>query len=352
LSIDESRQQQIRRHRLQIQCAAHGIDIGAAAPITVIPSPTVTAYRHRARLQIDGTVQPAAVGFHGDRNWTIVDAAVCAMFAPPLAQAYKTLRNLILGAAPSDVADLTGAEIVALEGATGALVYLNPRDRAPAAWPRLGEEWLSRRSDLVAGVAVRLPRGDPRPEILGAPAIWGQAPLGMPVAAAARGFIQANLGCAERLALTLAKRVLAVCARPRVLELYAGSGLFGWAMADEGADVRSVEWDAAAVAAAQRLPAPRRGSFRCEVGDSRTASLSGCDVLLTDAPRAGLGALAHTIVEYGPPCVVLISCFVEPLARDLAVLVRAGYGVSEWLLADFFPQTQHTETAVILHRPG
>lgn len=351
LSIDESRQQQFRRQRLLTQCAAHGVEINAATTITEIGSPAVTAYRHRARLQIDGALQPPRVGFHGDRNWAIVDAAVCAMFAPPLARVYETLRGLILGAAATDVADLTGAEIVALNGAAGALVYLNPRDRAPAAWPRLGEGWLSRRSDVLAGVAVRLPRGDSRPEILGAPAIWGQAPLGMPVAAAARGFVQANLGCAELLALTLAQRVRCVGARPRVLELYAGSGLFGWAMADAGADVRGVEWNAAAVAAAQRLPAPRIGSFLCEVGDSRTASLSDCDVLLTDAPRAGLGTLAQAIVEQGPPCVVLISCFVEALARDLGVLVRAGYVVNEWLLADFYPQTRHTETAVILNRP-
>ncbi|MFN7964462.1 MAG: hypothetical protein U0V87_02095 [Acidobacteriota bacterium] len=349
LSIDEKRQQAIRRERLFALCAAHGIDLSTAA-ITEIPSRDAIAYRYRARLQIDGTVRPARIGFHGDRDWTIVDATACAMFAPPLARAYESVRRLILSDETDAIADLTGAEIVALEGSVGALVYLNPRDRAPAAWPQLGEQWLTRGGAALAGVAVRVPRGDARPAVLGCPAIVGRAPRGMPVAAAARGFVQANLGCAERLARAIADRIVGLLPSPRVMELFAGSGLFGWAVADVGADVRGVEWDEAAVAAAQLLPPPRLGRFRCESGDSRRAALNDCDLLLTDAPRAGLGRLAHSIVEHGPSWVVLISCYAETLVRDLTVLVSGGYELKELWLADFYPQTQHLESVVFLQR--
>jgi 23S rRNA (uracil1939-C5)-methyltransferase len=47
---------------------------------------------------------------------------------------------------------------------------------------------------------------------------------------------------------------------------------------------------------------------------------------------------------------VYVSCDPVTLARDLKMLVQAGYSVTELHLVDLFPQTFHLETVVVLRR--
>jgi len=47
---------------------------------------------------------------------------------------------------------------------------------------------------------------------------------------------------------------------------------------------------------------------------------------------------------------VYVSCDPVTLARDLKMLVQAGYSVAELHLVDLFPQTFHLETVVVLRR--
>ena len=52
----------------------------------------------------------------------------------------------------------------------------------------------------------------------------------------------------------------------------------------------------------------------------------------------------------GPAAIVYVSCDPTTLARDVAVLVRAGYRVEKLWLVDLFPQTFHLESMVYLVR--
>ena len=70
--------------------------------------------------------------------------------------------------------------------------------------------------------------------------------------------------------------------------------------------------------------------------------------VLADPPRAGLGAAAVArLLEITPRKIVIVACDPATLARDLVVLVEAGYRIEEAHLLDLFPQTFHLET--VLH---
>ncbi len=346
LQIEEVHQQGLRRRRLLRELGVLGIDVAHVA-LRTVAAPAALAGRARARFQTAFAGDRAKVGLHRLGRPETLDIPACPVLAPEVAAVYARLRELLLALRP---ADLTGFEIVALPGAPGALVALNPRDRAPATWPQLGDEILDACGDLVAGVAVRAARAV---DVRGARAVLGRVPGGGPVAVGACGFVQSHLVAAERLADEV---VRLAGARPgaAVLELFAGSGFLGWRLAAAGADVTAAEVDANAVAAAALLPPPGRGTLALEAGDAEAfyaaRSAGPWDALVADPPRGGLGRLAARVAESGPRRVVLVSCSVRGLARDLPALVAGGYRVVDVVQVDMFPQTRHAETVIALER--
>jgi 23S rRNA (uracil1939-C5)-methyltransferase len=215
----------------------------------------------------------------------------------------------------------------------------------------VGESLLERVGGALTGVAVRLPRADPRPQIVGTRFLSGTTERGRPVAATAGGFLQANLHAAERLADELV-RLTGIGGARRCIELYAGTGLLGWRLAEQGADVRAYELDGDSVAAARALPAPPRGALAIDRADAadalRLADVGATDVVVADPPRSGLGPVAPLLVERRPRRVVLVSCSTRSLGKDVGCLVRAGYRVREAVAIDLFPQTRHVESLVRL----
>ncbi len=83
-----------------------------------------------------------------------------------------------------------------------------------------------------------------------------------------------------------------------------------------------------------------------------TSALTRCvDVVVLDPPRAGCGGHAlHAVAHLEPDRTVYVSCDPETLARDLALLARAGYRTASVQPVDMFPQTAHTEAVALLLR--
>ena len=78
--------------------------------------------------------------------------------------------------------------------------------------------------------------------------------------------------------------------------------------------------------------------------------LPACDLLVVDPPRAGLLATgAAAILAAAPPRVLLVSCSLDSLARDLAALTPS-YRVTASRLCDLFPHTEHVEALTLLER--
>src|SRR3954447_15745523 len=144
-----------------------------------------------------------------------------------------------------------------------------------------------------------------------------------------------------------------------VLDLYAGVGLFGGALAPAaGTDGRvvCVESDEAGCAAADvNLAAlPRAGVWQGEVDPEGLEALlpelgAPPDVVVLDPPRAGAGRqVSRLLAGTGARAVVYVACDPAALARDVAAFGEAGYRLAGITGFDAFPMTAHVECVALL----
>jgi tRNA/tmRNA/rRNA uracil-C5-methylase (TrmA/RlmC/RlmD family) len=160
------------------------------------------------------------------------------------------------------------------------------------------------------------------------------------------GFWQVHPAAADALVGAVA-RFAAVRPGETVLDLYAGVGLFGGALAPAvGGDGRvvCVESDAAACAAADANLAdlPQAEVWQGDVDAPGLSELLGDlgrpDVVVLDPPRDGAA----------PRAVVYVACDPASLARDVAAFAAAGYRLDALRAFDCFPMTAHVECVALL----
>lgn len=172
------------------------------------------------------------------------------------------------------------------------------------------------------------------------------------------GFWQVHPAAADALVAAVAA-LAGVRAGETVLDLYAGAGLFGGALAPAaGPDGRvvCVESDAAACAAADANLAdlPQAEVWQGEVDPEGLAGLleelgTPPDVVVLDPPRAGAGAaVSRLLAGTGARAVVYVACDPASLARDVAAFGAAGYRLAGLRAFDAFPMTAHVECVALL----
>jgi 23S rRNA (uracil1939-C5)-methyltransferase len=135
-------------------------------------------------------------------------------------------------------------------------------------------------------------------------------------------------------------------------DLYAGVGLFSRALAKTFQQVVAVE------AAATDLVNSFKGTGRRAIEATTVEFLRQAVVqrerpqlIVVDPPRAGVGAdVCALLARVSAPELIYVSCDPVTLARDLKMLVDAGYKLEELHLVDLFPQTFHLETIAVLRR--
>ena len=150
--------------------------------------------------------------------------------------------------------------------------------------------------------------------------------------------------------------MLAAGSDDAVLDLYAGIGTIGLAVAREAGSVTAIEENPVAtrlagvnaringIANLRTVPGRVEEALRrVRVGQHRSAVL--------DPPRAGCepGAVAE-LLRLGPERLVYVSCEPTTHARDIALLVRGGYRVRRAAVVDMFPHTYHVESVALLER--
>ncbi|MGY1986640.1 hypothetical protein ACI792_10465 [Blastococcus sp. SYSU DS0669] len=172
------------------------------------------------------------------------------------------------------------------------------------------------------------------------------------------GFWQVHPAAADALVDAVAG-FAAVTAGETVLDLYAGAGLFGGALAPgvgAGGRVVCVEADPGACAAADANLAdlPQAEVWQGEVDADGLAELlaelgSGPDVVVLDPPRAGAGtAVSRRLAGSGARAVVYVACDPAALGRDVAAFAAAGYRLAALRGFDAFPMTAHVECVALL----
>ncbi len=338
----------------------------------------VTGYRTRAKL----VVAPGPrLGLHARGSHEVLDLPGCRVLAPGLARAAEALRAL-LAAPPApaetvlravgdgagrlravdlrEVQDDEGAALLltlvletpepdrtALEAAADALASALPALRSLAL--RLHDG----RAPGLLGGPPRLVRG----ELLLRERLRPDAPFEL---VGAGSFAQAHRAQAAVLQEAVVSALGALGARgraARVLDLYAGTGGLGLALAAQGAAPVLVEAYVPAARAAEA--AARAQGLALEVralpAEAALPELfregARFEAAVANPPRAGLPprvreALARLVT--GP--LVYVSCEPATLARDLAHLAELGWRCERLEPFDLMPLTEQVESLAVLRR--
>jgi tRNA/tmRNA/rRNA uracil-C5-methylase (TrmA/RlmC/RlmD family) len=142
----------------------------------------------------------------------------------------------------------------------------------------------------------------------------------------------------------------------RVLDLYAGVGLFSAFLAERvgpSGSVVAVESDSVAVADAARnlvdLPQVESVVDRVERALRRGRLGERCDLVVLDPPRVGAKrAVVEPVAALRPRAVAYVACDPAALARDVAIFGEHGYRLSAVRAFDIFPMTHHVECVALL----
>lgn len=159
-------------------------------------------------------------------------------------------------------------------------------------------------------------------------------------------------------ATTLSDAVIAeIDPRPgqTALDLYCGVGLFAGALGTQvgpHGKVFAVESDRAAADNARRnlrdVPAVVVSSGGV-VGWLRKTPIDKLDAVVLDPPRTGAGAaVCKQLAALEPPVICYVACDPAALARDVKVLMAAGYRMTALRVFDAFPMTHHIECVATL----
>jgi 23S rRNA (uracil1939-C5)-methyltransferase len=151
----------------------------------------------------------------------------------------------------------------------------------------------------------------------------------------------------------------AAAGRQRVLDLYAGSGLFSLPLAMAGHDVVAVEENGQAIDdAARNLDVNRLPPHAVRLIASRVEDAlpdlwrRQFDLVVLDPPRQGCPprVIDGVFGRLAPPRVAYVSCHPESLAAELPAIIGHGYRPTLIQPVDMFPHTPHIETVAVFER--
>jgi len=142
----------------------------------------------------------------------------------------------------------------------------------------------------------------------------------------------------------------------RIADLFAGAGTFSLRLARIGR-VHAVESEEKALQALDRaarasqglkpVSVERRDLFRRPL---MAQELKNFDAVVFDPPRAGAEFQCKELARSTVKKIVAVSCNPLTLARDLAILVEAGYRIGKVTPIDQFLWTSHVEVVVALEK--
>jgi 23S rRNA (uracil1939-C5)-methyltransferase len=333
----------------EVQCEVH-----------LHPSPPWN-YRNRSRFQIRSHPE-FAIGYFKFGSHELLAVEGCPISSPLINRGLAALWNF--GRAGEVVEGIREVEFFANEDDTRLLVELVCMPEARRAAVRAWAEELCAAMPAIVGISAfrETKKGvfDPLVAVGASEITYRTSANAYRVSAGS--FFQTNRFLTEE----LVKIVAGNRSGELAVDLYAGVGLFSTALAGSFRHIVSVESSQTSAGdLAYNLPVNGKAvhaaveQYFTEVGETGRARAGAIspqlparpDLVVVDPPRSGLGErVARQLAEAGAPRVTYVSCDPATLARDLVVLLAAGYRVKEVHLVDLFPQTFHLESVVQLVR--
>lgn len=328
-------------------------------PIQVHPSPPWN-YRNRSRLQL--RTQPEFVfGYFKPRSQEVLPVEQCPISSPLINRGIAAMWSLgHAGKAPQGVAEI---EFFANADDSKLLVEFSCSPNARKAEIRAFAEELRTAASQIAGVVAFRETSRGFPETLLA--------VGDPFLdyATQRGTFRVSAGSFFQTNHYLIDELVQIVTEGRsgglAFDLYAGVGLFSTGLGDFRHTV-SVEMSQpstgdlsynllsngeAIEATTEQYLARLENSQRIGKGTVLPHTTHMPDLAVVDPPRTGLGeSVARLLGKLAAPQMIYVSCDPATLARDLQILLAAGYRVAGAHLIDMFPQTYHIESVLVLER--
>lgn len=320
-------------------------------PVQVVSSPE-RGYRTRARLH----ARDGRFGFYREGTHVLCDPAATGQLAEPTV-AWIREAEATLG--PARVRSLAAIDVVENAAGSERACHLHTHGS------------VSRTLDALAGGLTGVSaapavdddedtrhRGDERDvvSVAGDPAVTdivsfaaGSGHVSVSLRHSARSFFQGN----RFLLAPLVQTVVDAVPAGEALDLFAGTGLFGLAVAAAGRGaVTAVEGDPSSsrdLAANADAAGTGVQVHRQSVEAFLSAPRSGPATWIVDPPRAGLPDVVRAAVLRDRPArLVYVSCDPATLARDARTLIDGGYRMRALTGLDMFPSTAHVEAVCAL----
>lgn len=306
--------------------------------------PTIITPPHSRRRAVfaahrkDGQI---VIGFHGRRSHRIVPVTDCAVIRPALQALLPGLREIAaLVAPPRDALQLAATETL-----TGIDLAIN------GAPPKLPADIRA----LLIQTATKLNLA--RLSINGDVAMERVPPIlrmgGIDVVPPPGGFLQAT----EESETAMVRLVLeALAGATNAVDLFSGAGTFTLPLAAH-VSVHAVEGEVAGLQALGRairkvqgikpITTEKRDLFRQPLTQ---IDLSRFDAAVIDPPRAGAEAQTRELALSGIKRVAMVSCNAQTFARDLKILLDAGFKLDRFVPVDQFLWSPHVEIVAGLKR--
>ncbi|HYG98391.1 MAG TPA: 23S rRNA (uracil(1939)-C(5))-methyltransferase RlmD [Terriglobales bacterium] len=347
-------------HQLQIKSAILRETIERIAKVPLPEQPHLHAaapwnYRNRTRMKVRGG-RRFAMGYHRFASHELLPVEQCPISSRLINRAIEALWKL--GRAEAVPREIEEIEFFASHDDESLLLELNLDDHATQGISSGITQFVrALRGSLpaIAGVAVFRRQGQnlrhemiPQPlrDIFGAQELTYHAAEGK-YRVSAGSFFQTN----RHLTDTMVHIVTHGRMGDFALDLYSGVGLFTLPMSQNFREVASVEAAPYSYHDLRRNSPSNVTAYHTSTEQflSGARDIAQFDYVVVDPPRGGMGEeVAKKLGELGAPRITYVSCDPATLARDLTVLLAAGYLISKTHLIDLFPQTFHIESIVEL----
>jgi len=157
-------------------------------------------------------------------------------------------------------------------------------------------------------------------------------------------FFQSNLVLLPK----LIDKVVANVQGKEVMDLYSGVGTFS-AFVEDKCHVTAVELNKNCLALAKRHL--KNTTFFTSPVEKWKPSVSHVDTIIVDPPRTGLDKdVPALITSFNASTLIYVSCYLPTLTRDLGRLKQLGWKIENAQMFDFYPNTPHVETVVLMSR--
>ena len=308
-------------------------------------------YRNRTRLRVRGA--PFALGYYRFGSHALLPVEECPISSPLINRAIAALWQLGRGGkVPAGIGEV---ELFADSADSQLLVQAYLEEATPPHGALEGFfTALTQALPEVTGVAcfraepaAHAPRSQALPQLNSGAGELRYRTGKHEYRVSAGAFFQVNRYLTDELVniVTTGRQGRAA------LDLYAGAGLFAVPLARSFERVTAVESSQISHSDLQYNSPENVQAVRATTEQHLQSVSEAPDLVVVDPPRGGLGqAVAQTLGRLRAPRLTYVSCDPATLARDLHLLLAAGYAIEQTHLVDLFPQTFHLETVLHLVR--